>query len=107
MKLDTLDTLLAGLFAWLNKNKPIKKDKPLCADDVAHISLSQAEFDALPGEAEYCTWRRVHIKRYQGLQFWLSGYSLPAMTHASDLARRIAWNLTGNTVALFKGKDEK
>lgn len=107
MTLYTLDTLLAGLFDWLNKNKPIKKDKPLCAEDVAHISLSQAEFDALPGEAEYCTWRRAHIKRYQGLQFWLSSYALPAMSNASDLSRRVAWKLTGNTMALFKSGDEK
>lgn len=106
MERETLDHLLAGLFDWLNKNKPLKKDKRLTASDVAHIGLTRAEFAAVPGAAEYCTWRRVNRKFYQGLEFWESPYDMPPPADCPGLSRRIAWQLTGNTMRMFGGDDD-
>jgi hypothetical protein len=96
--------LLDGLFSWLNANLPIKPGKPLTPQDVAHISLLPAEFSQIPADAEWCPHKRISFKRAYGMEFWLSRFALPEIREIAGLRGRIAWELTGNTAALFNRK---
>ncbi len=98
----TLEQLLAGLIPWLNKNLPLDPKKPVTASDIAHISLTPAELDAIPTSDEYCEWRRARFKRFRGIEFWECRYALPPIAELSALRGRIAWMLTSSTAALFK-----
>jgi hypothetical protein len=97
-----LPRLLDEMFPWLNSNLPVNPAKPLTAQDVAHISLTAAEFSLLPGEAMWCAHRRVSIKRYREMEFWLSNLNLPELQACEGLRGRVAWKLTGNTAPLFR-----
>ena len=94
--------LLDSLFPWLNKNLPIKPDKLLGSEDVAHLSLTAEEFAQIPAVAQWCAHKRISFKRAYGVEFWLSKFDLPSIRVHADLRGRIAWRLTKNTAALFQ-----
>lgn len=102
LQLHALPALLEELFAWLNANLPVDQRKPLAPQDVAHVSLMPKEFAQIPGVTEWCAHRRVSYKRVHGIEFWLTQLELPELRTVAGLRGRIAWKLTGNTVALFK-----
>lgn len=102
LQLKNLPGLLDELFAWLNANLPVDPRKPLTPKDIAHVSLMQAEFMQIPGEVEWCEFRRVSFKRVQGIEFWLTPCQLPELRSVATLRGRIAWKLTGNSAALFR-----
>jgi len=95
-------SLLEQLFAWLNTNLPVDPRKPLTPQDVAHVSVTPAEFAQIPGKPEWCEHRRVTFKRVRGIEFWLVELPLPALASVAGLRGRVAWKLTGNTAALFR-----
>ncbi|WP_157639943.1 hypothetical protein [Burkholderia ubonensis] len=102
LSLHALPGLLEDLFAWLNANLPVDPRKPLTPQDVAHVSLMQAEFEQVPGETGWCSHRRVTFKRSLGVEFWLTPLLLPELRSVAGLRGRIAWKLTGNTAAIFR-----
>ena len=42
--------MLAGLVDWCNANLPLDPRKPVTAADIAHVSLTAAEFIHVPGQ---------------------------------------------------------
>jgi len=98
--------LFSDLFVWLNKNKPLKKGKKITEQDVAHITLTESEFAMVPAETTYCTWKRTWIKHYNGIEIRQSLFDMPPINTVEILSTRIAWKITGNTVAIFKMSEE-
>lgn len=101
LQADELARMLDDIFPWLNKNLPVKPDKPLTAQDVAHVGLRADEFALLPEEPQWCEHKRISFKRARGIEFWLCNLPLPPLKSCADLRGRFAWKLTANSKPLF------
>lgn len=101
LQAEELAIMLEDIFPWLNKNLPVNPAKPLTAQDVAHVSLTEHEFTLLPDEAQWCAQKRISFKQARGIEFWLCKLPLPPLKSCADLRGRFAWKLTANSKSLF------